>query len=767
MYNLRHSLFILCIGIASISVSLSAQGQDAPKKSLTLEAIHHSNTFSPASFNGGRWAEEGPIIWYIEQDPNGDETHLMSFNLETDERIRLIDGSTLYADDVERVIAIDDYAYSANGSTVLIYTDSERVWRSNTKGYYYIYSVGEQTLQPVAPRENGFQMFAKLSPAGDKVAFVRNRNLFVVDLESMEETPLTFDGEEGSLINGTSDWVYEEEFRLRDGWAWSPDGRYIAFFKFDESGTRDFFMTDLLGQYPEEERFRYPKAGEQNSEVKVGVIDMSTRDIEYFETKTWFDDGLHYEYIPQMGWTPAIEGSYKVWMIRLNRDQNVLDLLYGDPESGEVSTILREEETTWIDVNSGKLQFLSDDEHFIWMSEADGYRHIYLYANTGDKVRQVTTGRWEVAQFAGIDEQNGMIYFTATKESPLERQLYGTSYHKSSSSPERISEKRGTHRIDLSRDAMFYIDSYSSSTSPPVVSLHEINGREVKVLEDNQRLFSTLTQYDLPEPEFITVPGADEGVLNGYLIKPSTFDPSVNYPLMMYVYGGPGSQTVTDSWGGSRYLWHAMLANELNVIVASVDNRGTGGRGKAFKGATYKRLGQLEAEDQVAAASYLGSLPYVDQDRIGIWGWSYGGYMTLMSMLKDDGPNTFKFGVSVAPVTDWGLYDTIYTERYMSTPQSNAEGYKAGAPLEYADHLKPHQRLLLVHGDFDDNVHFQNAAQMANELQAANKQFEFMMYPGRNHGIFGGNTRLHLHTMMTQFIRRALNEPSVPTSPSN
>ena len=757
-----HVLFLVLICWTGLAIE--SQAQEQPTRSLSLEDIHFGDTYASKPFRGGRWAKEGPVLWFIERDQDANATHLMSFNLQSGQRSMLIDGTDLYAPDVKRYIAIEDYAYSSDGKNVLLYTDSERVWRRNTKGYYYIYNTESREIVPLSDREAGFQMFAKLNAAGDRAAFVRNRNVFMVDLNTMTETQLTDDGAEGTIINGTSDWVYEEEFGLRDGWAWSPDGQHIAFFKLDESETRDFFMTDLLGQYPDDVRFRYPKAGEVNSEVQIGVVDVATKEIRYFDTDTWFEGGDTHEYIPQMGWTPAIGGQHMVWMIRLNRDQNVLDLIYGDPETATTRVVLHEEEPTWIDVNSGKIQFLADNTHFVWMSEEDGYRHIYLHANEGTRVRQVTSGPWEVAQSVGIDEEKGVVYFTGTIESPLERHLYVTSYREEGAVPRRITTTAGTHRIDLSKDARYYIDTFSSSLVPPTVTLHTIDGKELRVLEENERLKKNVATANVPKPEFIAVPGADGTMLNAYLIKPSNFDPSISYPLVMYVYGGPGSQTVVNAWGGSRYLWHAMLADELNVVVASVDNRGTGARGKDFKSATYKQLGQLEASDQQAAAKHLRQLDYIDQDRIGIWGWSYGGYMTLMSMLTNDGPDVFKFGASVAPVTDWRQYDTIYTERYMSTPQKNESGYVNGAPLTYADRLKTHQRLLLVHGDFDDNVHFQNAAQMANAFQAENKQFDFMMYPGRNHGIFGGKTRLHLFTMMTQFIQDALNDPSAATS---
>ena len=761
---MKHLFVALYVSLLSGLFSFPAIAQYEAKTLLTLEDIHYSSKYASKSFRGGKWAEQGPVIWYIEYETDASASHLMRFNLETDQRSRLIDGNKLNAQDVNRLIKIEGYAYSQDGSKVLIYTDSERVWRQNTKGYYYLFDLNTEKLTPISEREKGYQMFAKLSPDGSHVAFVRDRNLYVVDLATMEEIQLTSNGADGSIINGTSDWVYEEEFGLRDGWAWSPDSRHIAFYTFDESNTRDFFMTDLLQLYPVEEAFRYPKAGQDNSEVQVGIVNVVSKEIAYFDTDTWFEGGDTHEYIPQMGWTPAIDGTHRVWMIRLNRDQNVLDLIYGHPETMDIDVVLHEEETSWIDVNSGKIQFLEDDKHFVWLSETEGYRHMYLHANKGERVRTITSGDWEVSAFSGIDEDKEMVYFTATLESPLERHLYAVNYTSETSSPQRITRKKGTHAINLSTDAAYYIGTFSNSTAPPVVTLHAIDGTPLKVLEDNQNLVETLATVDPPTPEFITVPGADGTMLNASLIKPRTFSPDSEYPLLMYVYGGPGSQTVRESWGGSRYLWHAMLADELNIIIASVDNRGTGARGKDFESGPYKKLGQLESADQIAAAQYLGDLAYIDADRIGIWGWSYGGYMTLMTMLTGDGPNTFKFGLSVAPVTDWGLYDTIYTERYMSTPQKNPEGYSEGAPLSYAANLKSHQRLLLVHGDFDDNVHFQHAAQMANELQAENKQFEFMMYPGRNHGIFGGKTRLHLHTMMTRFIQDALNEPSVSSS---
>ncbi|MGI9176013.1 MAG: DPP IV N-terminal domain-containing protein, partial [Rhodothermales bacterium] len=450
------------------------------QRPLTLETIFSEPTFQSASFQGGRWAEEGPVLTYIEQSGEGEATDLVRYNLETDERTRLIDGATLQAPDVDRVIAIEDYQYSRDGKKVLLYTDSERVWRLNTKGYYYLYDVEAETLTPISSRDEGFQMFAKLSPDGSQVAFVRDRNLFRVDLASMEETQLTSDGAEGGIINGTSDWVYEEEFGLRDGWAWSPDGQYIAFLQLDETATREFAMTDLRGLYPEFERFRYPKAGEANSEIHAGVIDVESGGKTFFETGTWNAGGDSLEYIPQLGWTPLIDGTHYAYLFRMNRDQNRLDLLYGDPATGEIQTVLKETSETWLDVETGfsdldvgTITFLEDGEHFVWISERDGHRHLYLYENDGTFVRQITQGDWDVTDFHGIDEAGGWLYFTSTEASPLERQFYRMRLDTAdtTNTPERITEEAGWHDINLSSDARYFIDTFSDVTTPPTVTL--------------------------------------------------------------------------------------------------------------------------------------------------------------------------------------------------------------------------------------------------------------------------------------------------------
>ncbi len=757
---MRRSLRFPLIAVLLLTLpALDGSAQTASRAHLTLEDLFASRKFVGAYFDGGRWAEEGPVLLYTEGEGGGDE--IVRYNLQSDERELVLDGARLTAADVGRTIAIEDYAFSPSGDKVLLYTDSAPVWRENTKGYYYIFDEASGTLTPLGDRSLGYQMFAKFSPDGKAVGFVRDRDLYVKDLTSGTEQRLTTGGAPGGIINGTTDWVYEEEFGLRDGWAWSPDGRYIAFVQLDESGTRDFMMADLRGQYPEVSSFRYPKAGETNSDIRVGVVGRNGGEPRFFDTGTWRGGSDSLEYIPRFGWTPEGDGSASVWMIRLDRDQNDLDLLYGDPQSMRVRRILEEHEPTWIDVESGfsdldvgKLNFLDDNKHFVWVSEAGGYRHLYLYTNEGARVRQITSGQWDVTDFYGVDEKSGMVYFSGTLTSPLERHLYRIRLNaKPGAAPEKITEKPGWHDVNFSADLRYYIDTFSDANTPPVVTLHKADGEELKVLESNEDLIRRMATYDLPSAEFISIPGADGTSLNAQVIRSASFDSTIAHPVLMAVYGGPGSQEVRNQWyRWDRMLWHRYLAEEHGYVVVVVDPRGTAGRGKAFKSVQYKRLGIPEAEDMIAAARWLGARSWADADRIGIWGWSYGGYMTLLSMLYDGGPQVFDTGVAVAPVTDWRLYDSIYTERYLSTPQLNPDGYRLGSPIQYADRLASDQSLLIIHGDMDDNVHFQNTLQMVDALQAEGKQFDMMVYPGRNHGIYGGRTRLHLFTFITDYI---------------
>lgn len=752
-----------------------AVGGETPR--LTLEKLFNSPEFSGDFFRGGRWADEGPELLYIESGSENGATSLTRLNLETDEETVLIDGTTLRKSDTGDSLTIESYEYSKDGTKALLYTDSERVWRRNTKGFYYVYDLESGALKPVSDREDGFQMFAKFNADANSVAFVRDRDIFVANLDSGEERALTDSGSEGGVINGTFDWVYEEEFGLRDGFRWSPSGDQIAFWQLDESAEREFTMTDFTTLYPELEAFKYPKAGEENAQVRIGVADVKTGETLFFDTGTWVDGEEaraeaaraaaenpeeEIEYIAAMGWTPPLaDGESDVWMLRLNRNQNHVELLYGDAETGEVRTILTEEndsyievETGFSDVSTGTVTYLDDNEHFVWRSDRDGYSHLYLYTLDGNLIRQVTSGEWDVTDFHGIDEAADMVYVTGTRAGPLERHLYRVPLE--GGDVEKITQAEGWHSVNLSRDFRYFIDNYSNVATPSTTTLFTTEGEEVKVLVDNHELIERLAAYDLPPAEFLEVPAADGTPLNAYLIKPSEFDPSREYPLLIHTYGGPGSQEVVNRWGGGERLWHHYLAETYGILIAGVDNRGTGGRGKEFKTLTQYNLGPMEAQDQIAAAKHFGAMDFVDAERLGIWGWSYGGYLTLLALTYEEGPETFHVGGAVAPVGTWRHYDTIYTERYLSTPQNNPEGYDGGSPVTYASRLANDQELLIAHGDADDNVHLQNTLTMVDALIAANKQFDLMIYPGRNHGIYGGNTRRHLYTMLTEFFAENL-----------
>jgi dipeptidyl-peptidase-4 len=733
----KKSYFASLLTALCLMLLTSAHAQQ--KKNITVEDIWQRNTFRMSSVHGVDWMKNGQFYTSQVQDNNSGAAHVIRYNITTGQIADTVfNGNTVAL--AGRPFGFDSYGFSPDETKILFATETEPIYRRSFKASYFIYDLGSRQLTPLST--GGKQSYATFSPDGSKVAFTRDNNLFYVDLASKREIQITKDGEFNKIINGSTDWVYEEEFSFAQAFFWSPDGKKIAFYTFDESEVKEYNMQVWGTLYPVDYRFKYPKAGEKNSVVGISVYHLDNNNIVKMDVGPEKD-----QYIARINWT---QNPDLLSMRRMNRLQNKLEVLHAEANTGKSNVVLTEKADTYIDINDD-LTYLQDGKHFIFSSELGGYKHIYLYDINGKLKKQITRGNWEVDEVVGVDEKRGVVYFTSTEVSPMERHFY--SINLNGKNKKKLSEGAGTHTINMSTDFKYYLDYYSSANVPVVVKLHEgKDGKMLRVLEDNKALNSKLASYDISPLEFFSFKTPSEGVsLNGYMIKPSSFEENKKYPVLMFVYGGPGSQQVKDSWTGGNYLWYQMLAQK-GYIVVCVDNRGTGGRGAEFKKVTYANLGKYETVDQIETAKYLGSLPYVDKSRIGIWGWSFGGYMTSLAMTL--GADYFKTGIAVAPVTNWRFYDSIYTERYLKTPQLNASGYDDNSPVTYADRLKG--KYLLIHGTGDDNVHFQNAVAMQDALIKANKQFESFYYPNRNHGIYGGNTRLHLYKMMTDFLDRNL-----------
>lgn len=722
--------FLLLFASILVLIPLSLLAQE--KRKITLEDVFKSSMLSPKSVRGINWMKDGRYYSAIQQGPSGPK--VVRINVATGETEGvLIDGEELG-------LNFSSYAFNPDETKALLSSEVESIYRRSSKAIFHVLDLESKELKTLMDGKK--IMFASLSPDNDKVAFVMDNDLYVIQLADLSLKRITQDGAYNKIINGAADWVYEEEFSMSKAFSWSPDGKKIAFIRFDETEVPEFNMQTWGDLYPQDYRFKYPKAGEKNSVVSIHVHHLDN------DKKVKVDSGSETDiYLPRIYWTGRND---ELMYLRMNRLQNQLDLLLADINSGSSSLVLQETSETYVDLNyNDNFLFLQDGSGFIRTSEQDGYKHIYLHDMKGKMVRQITSGDWEVTSLLGVDEKGKKIYFLSTENSPLQRHLYVINLN--GKGKKRLTPENGTFSINMSPDFKFFIASHSSSTSPLQVSLHESSGKQIKVLEDNGELKANLDKLDFWHKEYFTFPTVDGTGLNGYMIKPSDFNPERKYPVLMFVYGGPGSQQVMDSWGGSRDFWHQHLAAE-GYIVACIDNRGTGGRGRDFKHSTYAQLGNLETEDQIAGAKYLGKMPFVDSNRIGIWGWSYGGYMSSLALMV--GNDVFKAAISVAPVTTWRYYDTIYTERYLQTPQLNPSGYDDFSPISHVNRLKGN--LLLIHGTGDDNVHFQNAVDLVDALIKADKQFETMYYPNRNHGIYGGNTTWHLYSLMTDFIKRKL-----------
>jgi len=702
----------------------------AQEKMIQLEDIWASRTFSPEWVWGINSMNDG--VHYSSLNYGKENVYVTEYAYETGDSVAtIVDTKDLDG------ISFEDYSFSANEQKVLLPTETESIYRHSTRSKYYIYDRATKTTQALSEDK---QRLAQFSPDASKVAFVRENNLFIKDLTGDSETQVTTDGELNKIINGATDWVYEEEFAFDKGFQWNASGTKIAYYRFNEEAVPEFSMDVFSELYPSQHRFKYPKAGEANATVEIFIYDIASNNtIEAnIETEAEF-------YIPRIKWT---KDENVLSVQRMNRHQNNLDFLLVNSNDGSAKTIFTETDEAYIDVTDN-LTFLNDGKHFIWTSEKSGYNHIYLYNLKGKQVRKITKGDYEVTDFYGIDESSNTVYFASAERSPLHRDVYSVQLNGKNKTT--LTNKAGTNSATFSSNYKYFINQHSDANTPYYFSLFNTKGNEVRLLKDNTSLNTTLSEYALSQKEFFNF-NTSEGVnLNGWMMKPHNFDPTKEYPVFMYLYGGPGSQQVTDAWGGSNFLWYQMLTQQ-GYIVACVDNRGTGARGAEFKKCTYQQLGKLETQDQIEANRYLADLPYIDGSRIGIFGWSYGGYMSSLCLLK--GAEYFKMAIAVAPVTNWRYYDTIYTERYMRTPQENASGYDDNSPINHVEKLKG--EYLLIHGSADDNVHYQNTMEMANALVNANKQFDLFIYPNKNHGIYGGYTRLHLFTKMTNFIKQNL-----------
>jgi dipeptidyl-peptidase-4 len=707
----------------------------AQNNEITLEEIW-TGAFRTEGMDALHSMKNGQQYSVLNVDRTTGTTSIDVYDYKTLKKVNTLVNSN----DIESLPYFTDYTFSDDESQILLATDVESIFRRSSLGKYYIFDTKTKQVTLVAEEKIQEPTF---SPDGSKIAYGYKNNLFVKDLSSGKTTQMTFDGEKNKIINGITDWVYEEEFGFVRAFEWNASSNAIAFIRFDETKVPEFSM-DVYGSalYPTQDVFKYPKAGEPNAIVSLHLYHFKTNKVSEVKVNKSYSDF----YIPRIKWTnnPEILSAHY-----LNRHQNELDLWLIDAKNNTATLVLEEQDKAYVDVTDD-LTFLQDNS-FIWTSEKDGNNHIYHYSKDGDLLNQVTKGNWEVTSYYGYDEKNDKIFYQSTENGSINRDVYSIKLN--GRDKERLTKSEGTSRASFSADFSYFINSFSNATTPPEYTLNDAkSGKLIKSIQDNDKLSDKLLDYKTSKKEFSTI-HVNGNDLNMWMIKPADFDASKEYPLFMYQYSGPGSQSVSNSWNGANDYWYQYLAQK-GYIVACVDGRGTGYKGAAFKKVTQKELGKYEVEDQIEAAKQLGKLPYIDASRIGIWGWSYGGFMSSNALFK--GNDVFSMAIAVAPVTSWRFYDSVYTERYMTTPQENPSGYDDNSPINHVDKLQGD--FLLIHGTADDNVHVQNTMRMVEALVQANKQFEWMIYPDKNHGIYGGNTRLHLYTKMSDFIDRTLGD---------
>lgn len=717
----------LIIAFLAVGTSVSAQ-----KKNISLEDIYKSPIFYQHGVYGLESMNDG--IHYTTLD----DGKILQYDYAKDTKpVLILDQNNLQTPSGKKVV-INDYQFAKDENKLLIATETESIYRHSTKENYYIYDRQSKSLTPLS--NAGKQMYATFSPDGNKVAFVRDNNMYLFDLVTGKETAITKDGLRNNIINGATDWVHEEEFSFSIAFFWSPDSKKIAYYRFDESKVKEFTFSEYKHQlYPDNYTFKYPKAGEQNSIVTIHVFDLSSGKDQLMDIGSETD-----QYIPRIKWSldPNI-----LSIVRMNRHQNKLDLLFNNATTGVSKTVYTENSDTYIDIHESEgdyVYFTEDKQHFIIISERSKFNHLYLYDMSGKLVNPITQGNWDMVSFLGINEKTHTLYYTASETTAIEKDIYSVKLDGTGKT--KISTGKGVNDPTFSKGMNYYINHYSDGNTPDFIAIHDGQGKQVRVLEDNAALIKTMKEYNLSKKEFFqfkTTQGID---LNAWMIKPPDFDPNKKYPALLIFYGGPGANLVNNSFDRA-YFWHQLLAQKQYVVVC-VDNRGTKYRGTDFNRCTYKQMGKLEVEDQIESAKYLGSLPYIDKSRIGCWGWSFGGFLSSLCITK--GADYFKAAIAVAPVTNWRYYDNIYTERFMQLPSENPDGYDSNSPINHVSKLKG--KYLLIHGSGDDNVHFQNTMEMISAMVAANKQFDLFIYPDKNHGIRGGNTSFHLYTKMTDFI---------------
>jgi dipeptidyl-peptidase-4 len=752
MLTNRLTRVLLAVGFTATSL-LHAQQTDSSL--LTLDRIYNSDEFSPQFPGATRWMADGESYTRLQRLQTGGQD-LLRFNPATGDSTVIVSAARFIPAGATAPLRVENYSWSPDGAWLLIFTNSARVWRANTRGDFWILHLSDGKLRKLggdAPAST--LQFAKFSPDNSKVAYVRQNNLYVEDAQSGQITQLTSDGSR-TIINGTFDWVYEEELSLRDGFRWSPDSKSIAYWQLDASGVRDFLLiNDTDSTYSFVVPVQYPKAGTTNSAARVGVVSASGG------ATTWMKvpGDPRNNYIARMEWAA---NSQEIAIQHLNRLQNTDDVMLGNVATGEMRTILSEQDSAWVDVVDDML-WLEGGKQFTWVSERSGWRHVYLVSRDGKTVRPVTSGNFDVESVVQIDEKGGWVYYIASPDNATQRYLYRTRLN-GRGHPERLTpaSQPGTHQYTLAPGARWGLHSYSSFLVPPTIELIQLpEHRTVRVMVDNAALKAKVAGLRKGASRFFRVPVGNGVDLDGWVMFPPNMDSTRKYPILFHVYGEPAGVTVTDSWGYDNYLWHLMLTQQ-GYIVASVDNRGTPSlRGRDWRKVVYRQIGVLASVEQAAAAKAIGRWPMVDSTRIGVWGWSGGGSMTLNLMFRY--PDVYRTGMSVAPVPDERLYDTIYQERYMGLPQDNAEDYRLGSPITYADQLKGN--LLVVHGSGDDNVHYQGTERLVNALVAANKPFTMMAYPNRTHGIFEGpGTTIHLYNLLTRYLNQNLTPGPVNVS---